>query len=342
VVTTVSGSNFTASTAVEWANYGTTSVLQTSFIGAAQLQASVPASLLTTASTAQVAGLNPGGAPSVPLPFPINYPTPVLTSLNPASAPANSPNALSFTANGSSIYQGAAIQWTTPGGRQLSLPASFISSAQLQATVPASYLATPGTAQVAIQNPGNLLSAARPFTIASAPILSLTLSHNGNFAQGQTGYSYALMVSNAGVAPTAGTVIVTELLPSGLTLGSMAGAGWDCSNFTCRRSDVLPAGAGYPLIAVTVGVAANAPAAVINQAIASGGGSGSAGASDTTTILPAGPCTVDQSSSTSVCNLQQTINEVLGVASGNGDLNHDGIVNVVDVQIAIAALLGGG
>ncbi len=127
-------------------------------------------------------------------------------------------------------------------------------------------------------------------TAIAAPALSVTKSHMGNFAQGQTNATYKVIVSNSAVAaPTSGTVTVTETLPAGLTLVSMAGTGWSCpGGNTCSRIDALTPGTSYPPITVTVNVAANALAQVTNQVSVSGGGSTSANASDPTTVLQAG------------------------------------------------------
>ena len=94
---------------------------------------------------------------------------------------------------------------------------------------------------------------------------------------------YTLTVSNSGAgASTSGTVTVTDNLPTGLTLVSMAGSGWTCASNSCTPSDGLAAGASYPPITVTVNVAANAVLPLVNQASVSGGGSSSASASDST------------------------------------------------------------
>ncbi len=121
----------------------------------------------------------------------------------------------------------------------------------------------------------------------SPPALSIAKSHTGNFTQGQTGAVYSVTVSNAaGAGPTAGTVTVTETVPAGLTLVSMAGTGWTCAAGanTCTRSDALNGGSGFPPIAVTVNVAANAAAQVTNQVSVAGGGSATATASDPTSV----------------------------------------------------------
>ena len=54
---------------------------------------------------------------------------------------------------------------------------------------------------------------------------------------------YTVTVTNAlGAGATSGTVTVTESLPSGLTLVSMAGVGWTCAGTCCTRSDALSGG----------------------------------------------------------------------------------------------------
>ncbi len=122
------------------------------------------------------------------------------------------------------------------------------------------------------------------------PALSISKSHSGNFAQGQQNAAYTVTVSNAtGTPPTSGTVTVTETLPSGLTLVSMAGSGWACSATTCNRSDALAAGASYPAITVTVNVGASATSPQVNQVNVSGGGSATANASDSTIITGGAP-----------------------------------------------------
>jgi uncharacterized repeat protein (TIGR01451 family) len=124
------------------------------------------------------------------------------------------------------------------------------------------------------------------------PLLSITKSHTGDFAQGQANAVYTITVSNQSATnPTFGAVTVTDTLPSGLTLVSMAGpspgAGWTCSGNSCTRSDVLAAGQAYPPILVTVNVAANASSPQVNLASVSGGGNASSvGIADSTTIDP--------------------------------------------------------
>ena len=122
----------------------------------------------------------------------------------------------------------------------------------------------------------------------SAPMLSISSTHAGNFTFGQNA-AYSITVSNAsGSSPSLGSVTVVETAPTGLTLGSMSGSGWTCGSNTCTRSDALIGGASYPAIAVAVNVATSAPSTVVNAAGVSGGGSPSATANDSTLITSVG------------------------------------------------------
>jgi hypothetical protein len=49
---------------------------------------------------------------------------------------------------------------------------------------------------------------------------------------------------------------------------------------------------------------------------------------------------VNQDGQTSVLDVQRMVNEALGKISAGNDLNGDGKVNVADIQIVIAAVLG--
>jgi uncharacterized repeat protein (TIGR01451 family) len=126
----------------------------------------------------------------------------------------------------------------------------------------------------------------------AAPVLAITKTHTGNFTQGQQGATYTVTVSNTGNAPTTGTITVTETVPSGLVLVSMAGTGWTCPaspGNTCSRSDALAAGASYPDITVTVNVLATATSPQVNQVSASQPGVPPATTGDSTNIDPGMP-----------------------------------------------------
>ena len=109
---------------------------------------------------------------------------------------------------------------------------------------------------------------------ASAPDLTIAKSHVGNFAQGQNGAIYTILVSNGGSGPTSGTVTATDNLPPGMTATDLTGTGWTCllGTLTCARTSILASAASYPSIILTVNVASNAPSTMTNTATVSGGG----------------------------------------------------------------------
>jgi uncharacterized protein (TIGR01370 family) len=128
-----------------------------------------------------------------------------------------------------------------------------------------------------------------PTITVATPALSITKSHTGNFNAGQQG-TYTVTVNNgASGGATNAKVTVTETLPSGETLVSMAGTGWTCPGAggtnTCDRSDSLATAGTYPTITVTVNVASSASSPQINQVGVSGGGIASpVSTTDSTTI----------------------------------------------------------
>ena len=112
-------------------------------------------------------------------------------------------------------------------------------------------------------------------TAPPGPDLTITKTHSGDARAGQNGFAYTITVRNVGVAPSAGTVTVTDVLPAKLTATAMTGAGWSCSlgtTPTCTRSDGVAPAAAFPPITLTVNVAADAPPTLTNVARVSGGG----------------------------------------------------------------------
>jgi uncharacterized repeat protein (TIGR01451 family) len=138
-------------------------------------------------------------------------------------------------------------------------------------------------------------SASDTASVTQEPNLAIGSSHAGTWHQNDVGKTYTLTASNIGFASTiATTVTVVDTLPTGLTATAIAGTGWSCTlaNLTCTRSDVLSAGSDFPTITLTVDVASNAAASVMNTATVSGGGeiyTADDSASDLTAIAPASP-----------------------------------------------------
>ncbi|HPN79332.1 MAG TPA: DUF11 domain-containing protein, partial [Dokdonella sp.] len=110
--------------------------------------------------------------------------------------------------------------------------------------------------------------------VGQLPDLTIVKAHVGNFAQGQVGAMYTLIVSNVGGGATSGMVSVTDVPPGDLTPTAIAGAGWSCTlaTLTCTRLDVLNPGASYPPITLTVDVSLNAASPLVNEVTVIGGG----------------------------------------------------------------------
>ena len=160
---------------------------------------------------------------------------------------------------------------------------------------------SPQINSVTVSGGGSTSATATDSTVVTAvPLLSITKSHSGTFTQGQANVTYTVTVSNAaGTAATSGLVTVTDNLPAGLTLVSLAGTGWTCAATTCTRSDALLPATSYPAITATVNVGSAATSPQVNAVSVSGGGSVTANASDPATVLP----------STSICANSSTGNE---------------------------------
>jgi uncharacterized repeat protein (TIGR01451 family) len=202
--------------------------------------------------------------------------------------------------------------------------------------------ANAGSYSVTASAAGVTATASFSLTNLKAPALTISEAPANTFVQGQTAV-FTVTVGNAtGSGPTSGLVTVTETVPNGVTLlGMSGGPAWNCTvPPSCTINTALSGGSTYPAIAITLGVPYNAPALVTNQVSASGGGSAAAAASDQAPVVAT--CDVTQSSSPSVADVQQIVNEALGLAPPANDLNGDTIVNVLDVQIVVNAVMGMG
>jgi M6 family metalloprotease-like protein/uncharacterized repeat protein (TIGR01451 family) len=135
------------------------------------------------------------------------------------------------------------------------------------ASAPASVVNTAAVSGGGDATTGNN-TAADVTAIQKVPDLKITLTHAGNFTQGQTGAAYTITVTNLG-GPTGGSVRVFANAPTGLTPAGMSGSGWTCVPFgtICSRFDSVAEGTSYPPITLLVNVAANAPATLTNSAL---------------------------------------------------------------------------
>ncbi len=82
----------------------------------------------------------------------INYPAPTLKSISPTSISANQPQFI-LEVQGSNFVQQTSVTWTTSSG-SVTIPfVQFVSTNQLNATIPASLIENPGTADISVSTP---------------------------------------------------------------------------------------------------------------------------------------------------------------------------------------------
>jgi hypothetical protein len=141
---TVNGSNFVSGAVVRW-NGGDRPTTGSG----TQLTAMIPATDIAAGGTASVTVANPGpgGGASSAATFTINNPVPVIASINPTSATTGGP-AFTLTVAGSNFVSGSVVRWNGADRPTTG------SSSQLTAAIPASDIATGGTASIAVVNPG--------------------------------------------------------------------------------------------------------------------------------------------------------------------------------------------
>jgi hypothetical protein len=170
----VTGAGFDDGSIVVWTPRGGKPVnLATTFQSATVLQATVPASLLTTAGAASVTVAN-ASLMSSSLIFTITAPIlPSLAVISPTEATAGSGN-VTLQLSGNNFTQTSVVQWTPQGGTPTNLATTFQSLISLQATVPASLLTTAGTASVTVANSPTLVSGSQTFTIVAPPTPTVT------------------------------------------------------------------------------------------------------------------------------------------------------------------------
>jgi hypothetical protein len=223
---TITGTNFVNGAVVRWNG----NPRPTTFVSSTQLTAAIPASDVATAGTANVTVFNPvpGGGESGAVTFTINNPAPTISSISPATAVAGSGN-FTLTITGTNFVNGSVVRWN--GSDRTT---TFVSSTQLTAAIPASDIATAGTANVTVFNPapGGGESGAVTFTINNpAPTISsispaTAVAGSGNFTLTITGTNF---VTNSVVrwngSPRPTTFVSSTQLTAAIPASDIATAG---------------------------------------------------------------------------------------------------------------------
>lgn len=165
----------------------------------------------------------------------------------------------------------------------------------------------------------------------SAQILTVTLTITPS---GQIGVSPNQLTLNAnyqGAAPASQTVSVTST-GSATNFSVTSDSGWLISPST---------GTTPQQVSVTAYPGGMVPG-TYNGTLTFASGNFSAKVAVSLKIAEMGfsPCDVNQDGLLTVLDIQQLINQALGVSAAANDLNHDAVVSAVDIQIDLNAVLG--
>jgi len=119
-------------------------------VSSMQITVTVPAADIANAGSASVTVVNPapGGGTSNAVPFTINNPIANLTSLSPSSK-NHGDGAFTLTVHGTGLVSTSQVKWN--GSNRTT---TFVNGSQVQAAITATDIATAGTAQVTVTNPG--------------------------------------------------------------------------------------------------------------------------------------------------------------------------------------------
>ena len=217
---TINGTNFIPAAVATW---GTTA-LTTTYVSATELTAAVPATLIATAGTASVTVTTSGGTSSAATFTIIPNPTsPTISSLSPSSATAGGA-AFTLTVSGTKFVSGAKVNWDTTA-----LTTTYVSATELTAAVPATLIATAGTASVTVTTSAGT-SNSLAFTVRGALLFvpmtpcrvadtrSATGPFGGPSIAGETSRSFVIPGSACAVPSTAAaySINVTVVPQAGL------------------------------------------------------------------------------------------------------------------------------
>jgi hypothetical protein len=197
---TVNGSGFGSDASVQ--SNGT--ALTTTFVNASQLTAPVSADLIASAASIQITVVS-GGVTSNALTFDVAN-GPALSSSSPGTATAGG-GPFTLTLNGTGFTSAAAVQWNGTN-----LATTFVKATQLTAAVPASLIASAGTAQITVVIDG-VSSNALSFVVSVLAVSSL-----GPATGTATGQPFTLTVNGSGFSSS--SVVEWNGTPLSTTFGS--------------------------------------------------------------------------------------------------------------------------
>ncbi len=188
---TVYGTGFISSSVVQWGGQNR----PTAYVSATQIKATISAADVaqTGLIATTVTNPTPGGGTSAAKTFTVNNPLPNLSALFPASATVGGPNFI-LEVQGSNFVSGSVVKWKT-----VARATTFVSGTLLRAAIPASDLATGGTAAVTVfsPTPGGGTTAGVPFSINNPVPAVSSISPTSATALGSV---FTLTVNGSGFA----------------------------------------------------------------------------------------------------------------------------------------------
>lgn len=243
---TINGQYFAPAYGVE---FGNNSIAPTSSTET-QMVAPVPASYLTTVGPVTVFLGVSDGYSSNQLTFNV-LPAPTITSLRPSTATAGHSTLTLFVTGTNFISGDTAVFGST------ACTTTYVSSTELEATVPAASLATAGVVPVTVRTPDGVSSNSSPFTVSPAP--SIASIAPTKITAGHAGFSLTLTGANfaAGDQVLFGTDTLTPPA-TGVTASTIT--------VTVPTSDVATAGAIQVRVITSDGVESNAETFTVETA----------------------------------------------------------------------------
>ena len=216
---TVDGVGFVSGAVVQWNG----AALATTPISIHQVTAQVPANLVASPSTASITVVA-GGSTSNQVPLAVVTADPIVNSIAPNLAMAGG-SGFTLTVNGTGFANGAVVEWNGT-----ILTTAFVSDQVLRATVPASLIASVGSAQVTVLV-NQAGSNAVPFSIVnSSPTIgslypSVALAGAGQFTLTLHGVNFGSTPTvswngNQLTPTTASGEQITVIIPANLVTAS--------------------------------------------------------------------------------------------------------------------------
>lgn len=239
------GSYFQPTTRLGWGGSDQLYVpLTTNYLSAQQVSALITADRIASVQQVWVIAANSVSGQDVfgsPVPFTIN-PTPLASTVNPASVVAGS-GSTTLTLTGSNFLPVTRVRWISGNASQLLSPSNFTQT-QLSVQVPASLLATAGSAQVSAVN-ANLANpsgtaypagCAPPVTVTIVPALTISTSSPLPPATAGTAYSQTIAATGGKPPYKWSLVSVSPSTPQWLSIdassGVLAGTATAAGSFT--------------------------------------------------------------------------------------------------------------